>query len=70
MIKLRISAAARFNTDPIIEVTDEQYDSMVKLIKRYRKEPDEIWTEWGSGALMCEFDGLVVGIEKDGLAHS
>jgi len=52
------------------EVTDDQYDALVKLVKRYGKEPDEKWLEWGFGALMCEFDGLVIGIEKDGLAHS
>lgn len=66
MIKLNIG------TKPYVsaEVTEAQYDSMVKLVKRYKKEPDDRWIEWGLGALMCEFDGLVVGIEKDGLAHS
>jgi len=66
MIKLNLG----IKLDTPVEVTDEQYDAMIKLIKRYGKEPEERWKEWGFGALMCEFDGLIIGIEKDGLAHS
>jgi len=52
------------------EVTEAQYSSMVNLILRYNKEPDERYIELGFGALMCKFEFITVGIEKDGYAHS
>ena len=53
-----------------MEVTVEQNNTLINLKGRYKKEPDEIYIELGYGALMCVFDGLHIGIEKDGLAHS
>uniref|UniRef100_A0A6M3LW81 Uncharacterized protein n=1 Tax=viral metagenome TaxID=1070528 RepID=A0A6M3LW81_9ZZZZ len=53
-----------------IEATEAQYSSMVNLIERYKKEPDQTYIEFGHDALMCVFDGLTIGIEKDGYAHS
>ena len=53
-----------------VEATEAQYSSMVNLIERYKKEPDQTYIEFGYGALMCVFDGLTIGIEKDGYAHS
>lgn len=52
------------------EVTEAQYIAMTKLVLRYQKEPDRTGIEFGYGALMCVFDGLVVGIEKNGYAHT
>ena len=60
----------RFNGVEGIDCTDEQYASLVNLTKRYKKEPDSIYIELGYGALMCEWDGFTIGIEKDGYAHS
>ena len=51
-------------------VTDEQANTMRKLITRMKKKPEGIGIELGYGALMCTFDGLTIGIEKDGYAHS
>ena len=53
-----------------IEVTTEQFDRMNLLIKQHGKSPDKIYIELGYGALMCVYDDLHIGIEKDGYAHT
>ena len=51
--------------------THEQLNSAEKLIQRYKKVPTNISLEIGGyGAIMLEFTGIVIGIEKDGYAHS
>ena len=53
-----------------INVTEAQYDSMVTLIKQYKREPDYTYIELGYGALMCVYGDLTIGIEENGYAHS
>ena len=52
------------------EVTEAQYATMTDLVKRYKKEPNKVYLEWICGSLMCDFGDIVIGIEKDGYAHS
>ncbi|MEI6313244.1 MAG: hypothetical protein WCO89_00130 [Syntrophus sp. (in: bacteria)] len=53
-----------------VEIEEAQYETMTNLVRRYKKEPDDIYLEFGYLALMCVFDGLHIGIEKNGYAHS
>jgi hypothetical protein len=52
------------------EVTEVQYEVMTNFVRRFGKEPDDMYLEFGWHALMCRFDNLTIGIEKDGHAHS
>lgn len=54
-----------------LRATKEQYESMTRLVLRYKKEPDSVALEIGAyGAVICSWDGLFIGIERDGYAHS
>jgi hypothetical protein len=47
--------------------TDEQLKSYLRLVERHGQLPKlKMW----DGVLFCEFTFILIGIEKDGYAHS
>jgi len=54
-----------------IGATQQQIDSAIKTVRRYKEMPINIFTEMGGwGAKMLQFKFITIGIEKDGHAHS
>jgi len=49
-------------------LTEEQKESRAVIIERYSGEPDSEY-EWGNVHFMV-YDGMHIGIELDGYAHS
>ena len=55
----------------LARITDEQLVTFRKLATRYDELPTDLHFELdGYSALMCNARGLVIGIEKDGYAHT
>ena len=53
-----------------LNATQEQIDAAEKIIKRYSKEAISIDKAFYDDVIMLDFGFIVIGIEKDGYAHS
>ncbi len=55
---------------PEITITKAQDEAYAQIVERHGN-PKEVWIEMGWGALMVQVvSGMVIGIEKDGTAHT
>jgi len=54
-----------------LNATDAQIESAKKFIERYKREPTAVGSYiGGDGVIMLNFGNIMIGIEKDGYAHS
>jgi hypothetical protein len=53
----------------LIRITDAQFVAFKRLAARHNELPTDLYFD-GYSALMCNAQGLIIGIEQDGYAHS